>query len=59
MCGYVFLTLERTVTHKLFTPLLSGVVSTSVLLSFFLVVLLYKYMQVLSQNTHTRHYEVA
>ncbi|XP_073697718.1 mast/stem cell growth factor receptor kita-like [Garra rufa] len=36
---------ERTVPHKLFTPLLSGVVSTSVLLSFFLVVLLYKYMQ--------------
>ncbi|RXN25522.1 mast stem cell growth factor receptor kita-like protein [Labeo rohita] len=36
---------ERTVPHKLFTPLLSGVVSTSVLLSFFVVVLLYKYMQ--------------
>ncbi|NP_001137390.1 KIT proto-oncogene, receptor tyrosine kinase b precursor [Danio rerio] len=36
---------ERTVPHKLFTPLLSGVVSTSVLLSFILVVLLYKYMQ--------------
>uniref|UniRef100_A0A8C2GTZ1 receptor protein-tyrosine kinase n=1 Tax=Cyprinus carpio TaxID=7962 RepID=A0A8C2GTZ1_CYPCA len=45
MCGYVFLTLERTVPHKLFTPLLSGVMSTSVLLSFFLVVLLYKFMQ--------------
>ncbi|XP_065110676.1 KIT proto-oncogene, receptor tyrosine kinase b [Paramisgurnus dabryanus] len=36
---------ERTVPHKLFTPLLSGVVSTSVLLSLILVVLLYKYMQ--------------
>ncbi|XP_051982919.1 mast/stem cell growth factor receptor kita-like [Xyrauchen texanus] len=36
---------ERTVPHKLFTPLLSGVVSTAVLLSFILVVLLYKYMQ--------------
>ncbi|XP_051993223.1 mast/stem cell growth factor receptor kita-like [Xyrauchen texanus] len=36
---------ERTVPHKLFTPLLSGVVSTAVLLSFFVVVLLYKYMQ--------------
>ncbi|XP_052445839.1 mast/stem cell growth factor receptor kita-like isoform X1 [Carassius gibelio] len=36
---------ERTVPHKLFTPLLSGVMSTSVLLSFFLVVLLYKFMQ--------------
>uniref|UniRef100_A0A672S6F9 receptor protein-tyrosine kinase n=1 Tax=Sinocyclocheilus grahami TaxID=75366 RepID=A0A672S6F9_SINGR len=36
---------ERTVPHKLFTPLLSGVVSTAVLLSFFLVVLLYKYIQ--------------
>uniref|UniRef100_A0A8C1TG03 receptor protein-tyrosine kinase n=1 Tax=Cyprinus carpio TaxID=7962 RepID=A0A8C1TG03_CYPCA len=35
----------RTVPHKLFTPLLSCVVSTAVLLSFFLVVLLYKYMQ--------------
>uniref|UniRef100_A0A8C2CGA8 receptor protein-tyrosine kinase n=1 Tax=Cyprinus carpio TaxID=7962 RepID=A0A8C2CGA8_CYPCA len=35
----------RTVPHKLFTPLLSGVMSTSVLLSFFLVVLLYKFMQ--------------
>uniref|UniRef100_A0A8C1PWJ5 receptor protein-tyrosine kinase n=1 Tax=Cyprinus carpio TaxID=7962 RepID=A0A8C1PWJ5_CYPCA len=45
MCGYVFLTLERTVPHKLFTPLLSGVMSTSVLLSLFLVVLLYKFMQ--------------
>uniref|UniRef100_A0A8C1IDD7 receptor protein-tyrosine kinase n=1 Tax=Cyprinus carpio TaxID=7962 RepID=A0A8C1IDD7_CYPCA len=33
------------VPHKLFTPLLSCVVSTAVLLSFFLVVLLYKYMQ--------------
>uniref|UniRef100_A0A8C1EY95 receptor protein-tyrosine kinase n=2 Tax=Cyprinus carpio TaxID=7962 RepID=A0A8C1EY95_CYPCA len=36
---------ERTVPHKLFTPLLSGVMSTSVLLSLFLVVLLYKFMQ--------------
>ncbi|KTF76759.1 hypothetical protein cypCar_00033079 [Cyprinus carpio] len=50
---------ERTVPHKLFTPLLSGVMSTSVLLSLFLVVLLYKFMQVQSQNTHSRHYEVS
>ncbi|KAK7161951.1 hypothetical protein R3I94_004577 [Phoxinus phoxinus] len=36
---------ERTVPHKLFTPLLSGVVSTAVLLSLLVVVLLFKYMQ--------------
>ncbi|ROI16033.1 Mast/stem cell growth factor receptor Kit [Anabarilius grahami] len=36
---------ERTVPHKLFTPLLSGVVSTAVLLSLIVVVLLFKYMQ--------------
>ncbi|XP_036438948.1 KIT proto-oncogene, receptor tyrosine kinase b [Colossoma macropomum] len=36
---------ERTVPHKLFTPLLTGVVSASVLLTLFLIVLLYKYMQ--------------
>lgn len=36
---------ERTVPHKLFTPLLSGVVATAVLLSLILVGLLYKYMQ--------------
>ncbi|XP_076846877.1 KIT proto-oncogene, receptor tyrosine kinase b [Brachyhypopomus gauderio] len=36
---------ERTVPHKLFTPLLTGVVSAAVFLSLFLIVLLYKYMQ--------------
>ncbi|KAM4603403.1 KIT proto-oncogene, receptor tyrosine kinase b isoform 2-T2 [Polymixia lowei] len=36
---------ERTVPHRLFTPLLSGMVATGVLLSLILVVLLYKYMQ--------------
>ncbi|KAL6466734.1 hypothetical protein MHYP_G00245380 [Metynnis hypsauchen] len=36
---------ERTVPHKLFTPLLTGVVSASVLLTLFLIVLLYKYIQ--------------
>uniref|UniRef100_A0A3P8U7H3 receptor protein-tyrosine kinase n=1 Tax=Amphiprion percula TaxID=161767 RepID=A0A3P8U7H3_AMPPE len=37
---------ERIVPHKLFTPLLTGMVATGVLLSLILVVLLYKYMQV-------------
>ncbi|XP_041641343.1 KIT proto-oncogene, receptor tyrosine kinase b [Cheilinus undulatus] len=36
---------ERLVPHKLFTPLLTGMVATGILLSFTLVVLLYKYMQ--------------
>ncbi|KAL1023908.1 hypothetical protein UPYG_G00048800 [Umbra pygmaea] len=36
---------ERTVPHQLFTPLLSGVVSTAVVLSVILMVLLYKYLQ--------------
>uniref|UniRef100_A0AAY4AC54 receptor protein-tyrosine kinase n=1 Tax=Denticeps clupeoides TaxID=299321 RepID=A0AAY4AC54_9TELE len=36
---------ERTVPHRLFTPLLMGVVSAAALLSFILVVLLYKYAQ--------------
>ncbi|XP_049901281.1 KIT proto-oncogene, receptor tyrosine kinase b isoform X3 [Epinephelus moara] len=36
---------ERTVPHKLFTPLLTGMVVTGVFLSLLLVVLLYKYMQ--------------
>uniref|UniRef100_A0A674CZE8 receptor protein-tyrosine kinase n=1 Tax=Salmo trutta TaxID=8032 RepID=A0A674CZE8_SALTR len=36
---------ERTVPHKLFTPLLTGVVVTAVILSIILVVLLYKYLQ--------------
>ncbi|XP_070769920.1 KIT proto-oncogene, receptor tyrosine kinase b [Enoplosus armatus] len=36
---------ERLVPHKLFTPLLIGMVATGVLLSLILVVLLYKYMQ--------------
>uniref|UniRef100_A0A8C2E9V0 receptor protein-tyrosine kinase n=1 Tax=Cyprinus carpio TaxID=7962 RepID=A0A8C2E9V0_CYPCA len=45
LCKYQSKQTIRTVPHKLFTPLLSCVVSTAVLLSFFLVVLLYKYMQ--------------
>ncbi|KAM9314826.1 KIT proto-oncogene, receptor tyrosine kinase b [Pholidichthys leucotaenia] len=36
---------ERVVPHKLFTPLLSGMVLTGVLLTLILVVLLYKYMK--------------
>uniref|UniRef100_A0A7N8Y5R9 receptor protein-tyrosine kinase n=1 Tax=Mastacembelus armatus TaxID=205130 RepID=A0A7N8Y5R9_9TELE len=36
---------ERVVPHKLFTPLLTGMVATGILLSLVLVVLLYKYMQ--------------
>ncbi|XP_031727767.1 KIT proto-oncogene, receptor tyrosine kinase b isoform X1 [Anarrhichthys ocellatus] len=36
---------ERIVPHKLFTPLLTGMVATGILLSLILVVLLYKYMQ--------------
>ncbi|XP_072319112.1 KIT proto-oncogene, receptor tyrosine kinase b [Eucyclogobius newberryi] len=36
---------ERVVPHELFTPLLTGMVATGVILSCFLVVLLYKYMQ--------------
>ncbi|XP_045902877.1 KIT proto-oncogene, receptor tyrosine kinase b isoform X2 [Micropterus dolomieu] len=36
---------ERLVPHKLFTPLLSGMVATGIILSLILVVLLYKYMQ--------------
>uniref|UniRef100_A0A674D159 receptor protein-tyrosine kinase n=1 Tax=Salmo trutta TaxID=8032 RepID=A0A674D159_SALTR len=36
---------DRTVPHKLFTPLLTGVVVTAVILSIILVVLLYKYLQ--------------
>lgn len=43
---FVFLHAERTVPHKLFTPLLTGVVSASVVLMLFLIILLYKYMQV-------------
>uniref|UniRef100_A0AAX7VCC7 receptor protein-tyrosine kinase n=1 Tax=Astatotilapia calliptera TaxID=8154 RepID=A0AAX7VCC7_ASTCA len=35
----------RVVPHKLFTPLLTGMVATGVLLSLVLVVLLYKYLQ--------------
>uniref|UniRef100_A0AAQ6AN45 receptor protein-tyrosine kinase n=1 Tax=Amphiprion ocellaris TaxID=80972 RepID=A0AAQ6AN45_AMPOC len=41
----VCLSSERIVPHKLFTPLLTGMVATGVLLSLILVVLLYKYMQ--------------
>lgn len=36
---------ERVVPHKLFTPLLIGMLVTGALLSFLLVVLIYKYMQ--------------
>uniref|UniRef100_A0A669E0U4 receptor protein-tyrosine kinase n=1 Tax=Oreochromis niloticus TaxID=8128 RepID=A0A669E0U4_ORENI len=36
---------ERVVPHKLFTPLLTGMVATGVILSLVLVVLLYKYLQ--------------
>ncbi|KAF7686778.1 KIT proto-oncogene, receptor tyrosine kinase b [Silurus meridionalis] len=36
---------ERTVPHKLFTPVLTGVVTASVVLMLFLIILLYKYMQ--------------
>ncbi|KAI3353268.1 hypothetical protein L3Q82_019803, partial [Scortum barcoo] len=36
---------KRVVPHKLFTPLLTGMVATGVFLSLILVVLLYKYMQ--------------
>ncbi|XP_021165610.2 KIT proto-oncogene, receptor tyrosine kinase b isoform X2 [Fundulus heteroclitus] len=36
---------ERIVPHKLFTPLLTGMVATGVFLSLILVVLFYKYMQ--------------
>ncbi|KAK2816955.1 hypothetical protein Q5P01_025146 [Channa striata] len=36
---------ERLVPHELFTPLLTGMMATGILLSLVLVVLLYKYMQ--------------
>lgn len=36
---------ERVVPHKLFTPVLTGMVATGIILSIVLVVLLYKYMQ--------------
>ncbi|KAJ0050746.1 hypothetical protein NL108_005137, partial [Boleophthalmus pectinirostris] len=36
---------ERVVPHELFTPLLTGMVATGAVLTCFLVVLLYKYMQ--------------
>lgn len=41
---------ERIVPHKLFTPLLTGMVATGVLLTLILMVLLYKYMQVRKKN---------
>lgn len=41
---------ERVVPHKLFTPLLSGMVATGILLTLILMVLLYKYMQVRKEN---------
>lgn len=37
---------ERVVPHKLFTPLLTGMVATGVFLTLILVVLFYKYVQV-------------
>uniref|UniRef100_A0A4W5JEW3 Uncharacterized protein n=1 Tax=Hucho hucho TaxID=62062 RepID=A0A4W5JEW3_9TELE len=45
VCVCVCVHTERTVPHKLFTPLLTGVVVTAVILSITLVVLLYKYLQ--------------
>lgn len=45
LCGCVNFT-ERIVPHKLFTPLLTGMLATGVFLSVILVVLVYKYMQV-------------
>ncbi|XP_008315263.1 KIT proto-oncogene, receptor tyrosine kinase b [Cynoglossus semilaevis] len=36
---------ERVIPHKLFTPLLSGMVMTGIILSLILLVLLYKYVQ--------------
>uniref|UniRef100_A0A4W6G7X9 receptor protein-tyrosine kinase n=1 Tax=Lates calcarifer TaxID=8187 RepID=A0A4W6G7X9_LATCA len=44
LVGVCFLS-ERIVPHKLFTPLLTGMVATGILLSLILVVLLYKYIQ--------------
>lgn len=41
---------ERLVPHKLFTPLLSGMVATGILLTLILMVLLYKYVQVTKKN---------
>lgn len=42
---------ERVIPHKLFTPLLIGMVATGAILSLFLAVLLYKYMQVRLQTS--------
>lgn len=49
---------ERTVPHKLFTPLLTGMVATGVFLSLVLVVLLYKYMQVRPALNHLLQYAI-
>uniref|UniRef100_A0A3B4YP85 Mast/stem cell growth factor receptor Kit n=1 Tax=Seriola lalandi dorsalis TaxID=1841481 RepID=A0A3B4YP85_SERLL len=43
--AYTLFLISRIVPHKLFTPLLTGMVATGVLLSLILLVLLYKYMQ--------------
>uniref|UniRef100_A0AAX7VMJ8 receptor protein-tyrosine kinase n=1 Tax=Astatotilapia calliptera TaxID=8154 RepID=A0AAX7VMJ8_ASTCA len=43
--AYTLFSIKRVVPHKLFTPLLTGMVATGVLLSLVLVVLLYKYLQ--------------
>uniref|UniRef100_A0A672FN59 receptor protein-tyrosine kinase n=1 Tax=Salarias fasciatus TaxID=181472 RepID=A0A672FN59_SALFA len=45
VCVRVGLSAERIVPHKLFTPLLIGMVATGALLSLTLMVLIYKYMQ--------------
>lgn len=47
---------ERVVPHKLFTPLLIGMVATGIFLSLILMVLLYKYMQVREVVAHTSQY---
>lgn len=44
---------ERVIPHKLFTPLLSGMVMTGIILSLILLVLLYKYVQVRKEMNHS------
>uniref|UniRef100_A0A665T790 Mast/stem cell growth factor receptor Kit n=1 Tax=Echeneis naucrates TaxID=173247 RepID=A0A665T790_ECHNA len=43
--AYTLFLIKRIVPHKLFTPLLTGMVATGIFLSLVLLVLLYKYMQ--------------
>ena len=52
VCVCVCVFSERVVPHKLFTPLLTGMVATGIFLSLVLVVLLYKYMQVRCDANH-------